>query len=102
MARKLTTVSDHPTLHRRRGRPKTRLTSAVEASEREMLCVLRRQIATRIDEGVPTHTLTQLIRQFLAVDRDIRSIDLRTTAQVVEDEDDGDLDGSPVFNPDAI
>jgi hypothetical protein len=34
-----------------------------------MLCVLRRQIATRIDEGVPTHTLTQLIRQFLAVDR---------------------------------
>jgi hypothetical protein len=98
MARKLAKVSDHPTLHRRRGRPKTRLTSAVESSEREMLCVLRRQIATRIDEGVPTHTLTQLIRQFLAVDRDIRSIDLRT-AQVVEDE--GDLDG-PAFDPDSI
>jgi hypothetical protein len=101
MARKLATVSDHPTLHRRRGRPTTRLTSAIEVSEREVLRVMRRQIAARIDEGVPSHVLVQLVRLLRGVDRDIRLLDLQA-AEVVADEDEGDLDGSPVFNPDAI
>jgi hypothetical protein len=72
---------------RRPGRPKTKLTSAVE---REMLVILRRQIAARIDEGAPTHTLCQLIRQFQSIDREIRAIDLRAAQEAEAAADAGD------------
>jgi hypothetical protein len=102
MARKIATVSDHPTRHRRRGRPITRLTSAIDSSEREMLVALRRQIATQIDAGVPAHVLAELARLVRAVDADIRSIDA-AAAQVVEDEDEGEGDlGGRAFDPSSV
>jgi hypothetical protein len=83
----------------RRNASPTRLASVVGKSERDMLAILRRKLAAQLDKAdVPASALPALIRQLLAVDRDIRSIDLRT-AQVVEDE--GDLDG-PAFDPASI
>ena len=49
MTRKLATVSRLPS-GRGRGRPKTRLASAVDGSERELLVVLRRKLAAGIDQ----------------------------------------------------
>ena len=99
MARKLQPVAKLPT---RRNASPSRLSGAGGKSERDMLVILRRKIASQLDKAdVPPTALAQLIRQFISVDRDIRSIDLRA-AQVVEDEGD-DLDMvAPVFDPDAI
>jgi hypothetical protein len=82
MTRKLQAVTDHPA--RRRGRPPTRLT-AVDKSEREVLVLLRRKLAAKLDEGVPTHALATLVRQLRDVDKDIRAIDARA-AQADDDE----------------
>jgi hypothetical protein len=87
MTRKLQAVADHPA--RRRGRPPTRLISAVDKSEREVLVILRRKLAARLDEGVPTHALAALVRQLRDVDKDIRALDARA-AQADDDEDDDD------------
>jgi hypothetical protein len=49
MTRKLVTVS-RLLSGRGRGRPKTRLASAVDGGERELLVVLRRKLAAGIDQ----------------------------------------------------
>ncbi len=90
MAHKLHVVSGAAPAPRRRGRPRTRLISAVDGSEREMLVVLRRKLAAQIDAGAPVHALAQLVRQLRAVDRDVRAIDERGAATADDDDDDTD------------
>jgi hypothetical protein len=77
---------------RKRGRPKTQLTSAVDDGERDMLVVLRRKLALRIDEcDIPT-ALAALVRQFRDVDARIRALDLAAALAVDDEADDDDED----------
>lgn len=88
----------------RRGRPKSRLTSAVkpDSTEREMLVILREKIAAKLDGDVPTHSFAQLVRQFQQVDGKIRSIDAREAEGNSEDDDEGLDDDDDSFDPDDI
>ena len=74
MTRELATVSRLPS-GRGRGRSKTRLASAVDGSERELLVVLRRKLAAGIDQCTTPAAVAALIRQFRDVDKEIRQID---------------------------
>jgi hypothetical protein len=87
MARNLRTVVDADgTGTKPRRRRAGRLTVAVRGGERELLVVIRRQLAQRLDSGdYPAHAMTQLIRQLRDVDREIRMIDARA-AEVAEAE----------------
>jgi hypothetical protein len=77
---------------RKRGRPKTQLTSAVDDGERDMLVVLRRKLATRIDEcDIPT-ALAALVRQFRDVDARIRALDLAAALAADDEADEDDED----------
>lgn len=81
----------------KRGRPVTRLSSALAEgkSERDMLVVLRSKLAAVLDGNPPVHSLDRLVRQFQQVDAKIRAIDARAEEaeenadDEVEDEDDG-------------
>ena len=85
MARNLTAVPADGTKPRRRRAG--RLTVAVRGGERELLVVIRRQLAQRLDSGdYPAHAMTQLIRQLRDVDKEIRLIDARER-EVAEAED---------------
>jgi hypothetical protein len=80
--------------------PKSKLVSQVEMSERETLVILRRKVATQIDDGAPVHALANLIRQFRQIDHDIRALD--AAAEEPDSEDGDDSDGSAEFDADAI
>jgi hypothetical protein len=88
----------------RRGRPKSRLTSAVkpDSTEREMLVILREKIAAKLDGEVPTHSFAQLVRQFQQVDGKIRAIDAREAEANNDDDDEGMDDDDDSFDPDDI
>lgn len=83
-ARKLGEVSggDGPA-RRRRGRPKTKLLSAVGlgGSELEVLAILRQRIAERLDltTDLPTPLFSELVGQLLDVDARIRAINAEET-----------------------
>jgi hypothetical protein len=91
----LATVTKLPS-SRRRGRPYKTLTSAVARStnERDVLELLRRKLASRIDGGddVPAAAFAALIKQLRDVDAQIRALDL-AAAMAADDEADGDEDG---------
>lgn len=81
------------------GRPRTRLQNALDLSEREMLCVLRRSLAADIDNKKgPVAARAALIRQFREITAEIKAID--EAAAALDDDDDYDDDGS--FDPDGI
>lgn len=105
-ARKLRAVGKPKPTGRRVGRPKTRLTSAVapNATEREMLVILRNKIAAKLDGDVPMTSFTQLIRQFERIDHKIRAIDARA-AEAADGDNDDDLDdddGDAGWDPSAV
>lgn len=79
---------------RGRGRPKSRLTSAIApgGSEREMLVILRAKLAEKLDGDVPTHSFDKLMRQFLQLDAKIRAIDAREAEAAADDDGDDDDD----------
>jgi hypothetical protein len=88
-----------------RGRPKTRLTSAVgsNGSEREMLVILRNKIAAKLDGDVPATSFAQLLRQFDQYDRRIRAIDAREAEANADDGDDlDDDDGDASWDPESV
>ncbi len=55
----------------------TTLADAADASERDLLVMMRDKISTEIDGGVPPHTLAPLLRQLREIDKEIRSLDAR-------------------------
>ncbi|MGC2380725.1 MAG: hypothetical protein WA622_26990 [Mycobacterium sp.] len=99
---RLATVTKIPTA-RRRGRPYKTLTSAVavgrSATEREVLELLRRRLASRIDGGddMPAAAFAAIVKQLRDVDAQIRALDAAAAAAVeeVSDEDDGDTGWDP-------
>jgi hypothetical protein len=98
-APRLASVTEIPSSQRRRGRPYKTLSSAASglASEREMLVLLRRKLASRIDASVdaPLAPLAALVKQFRDVDTRIRAIDLaaaEAAAQAGDDDDDNGCD----------
>jgi len=79
---------------KKRGRPVSRLTSALRegSTERDMLVVLRAKLAAQIDNG-PAHTFDRCVRQFMQVDAKVRAIDAREAeGDDSEDEDEDGLD----------
>jgi hypothetical protein len=68
------------------------LSAAVGGSERDILAVLRRKLATLIDDSAsirPT-ALAALVKQLPDIDKEIRSIDARAAQVAVAEADDGD------------
>jgi hypothetical protein len=101
MAREFQPVTKLPT---RRNASPTRLSSAVDASERETLAILRRKIASQLDAAdVPASALAALVRQYREIDAEIRGLDA-AAAQLAAGggDDDDDDDGSAGWDPDAI
>jgi hypothetical protein len=76
------------------GRPKTRLSSALDDDERTVLMILRRKYASMIDNSdARPPAMAALMKQFREVDAQIRAIDMRlTNAEVDDDDEDGDGD----------
>lgn len=104
-ARKLRAVPAKPaTSSRGRGRPKTRLTSAIgeNGSEREKLVILRAMVAKRLEGDLPAIAFNQLLTRFNDYDKQIRAIDAREAdANSGDDEDEPD-DDDDSFDPDDI
>jgi hypothetical protein len=98
MARKLQPVTAGM---RQPGRPPTRLSSVVDRSEREMLEVLRRKLASLIDaETTKATALSHLLRQFRDVDAEIPAIDARAASVAAEAEE---VDGkAPAWDQGAL
>jgi hypothetical protein len=89
---RLAVVSKLPT-QRSPGRPKTKLTSAVDGDEREVLVVLRRKLASRIDASdIAAAPLAALVKQFRDIDARIRAIDVAAVMAAEEADDDEDED----------
>jgi hypothetical protein len=101
MARKLHPVTKFPT---RRNVSPSRLSGAVGKSEREVLVILRRKLASRLDNAdVPASALAALIRQFREIDHQIRGLDAAAAQLAAGEGDDDDDDvGSAGWDPDAI
>ena len=104
-ARKLRAVPAKPTTSSRgRGRPKTRLTSAIGAngSEREKLVILRSMVAKRLEEDLPATAFNQLLTRFNDYDKQISAIDAREADANSDDDDEGLDDGDDSFDPGDI
>ena len=101
MARKLQPVTKLPT---RRNASPSRLSGAGGKSERDMLVILRRKIASQLDKAdVPPSALAALIRQYREIDGEIRGIDLAAAQLAAGEGDlDDDDDGSAGWDPSAI
>lgn len=74
-------------------KPPTTLVEAIDASERDLLVVLRSQVAADLDRGVPAAYRAQHIRQLRELDAEIRALDAR--AREGEGDDVGRAAGTP-------
>jgi hypothetical protein len=94
---RLASVTKMPSPARRSGTRFKSLASAVSsrsAGERDVLVLLRRRLAVRLDDdSVPIHAMAALVKQFRDVDAQVRAIDVRAAEEAAADEpepDDGD------------
>jgi hypothetical protein len=78
-------------------RPST-LAGAIESSERDVLLVLRRKLADRLDSNVPLYILSELVREFHRIDAALRSLDARAEAEAADE----GKPASGAWDPDAI
>lgn len=65
--------------------PPKNLRDAAEASERDLMVMMRTKIATTIDAGVPPAYLAPLSRQLREIDREIRMLDEKAEQEAAED-----------------
>jgi hypothetical protein len=77
----------------RGGRPRKLANAVANGSEREILVILRRQIAVKLDEGtIPLHTMHHLVKQLRDFDKEIRAIDARAAAAARAAEEEASYD----------
>jgi hypothetical protein len=92
----LSPVTKIPT-RRRPGRPYKSLSSAVarSAPEREVLVMLRKRIATRLDsDDLAPAAFGALVRQFRQIDAQLRALDAAAATLADEPDDEGNGDGA--------
>jgi len=98
MPRKLTVVTDEtPKVEKKAAKT---ILESLEMDDRAVLVALRAKAAIELDSGkVPAHAFAGLMRQLRDLDREIRSIDLRTAEEDASREaevEDGHFDASAV------
>lgn len=107
-ARKLASVKASDAPKRRPGRPKTKLTSAVDdespGGRREMLVLMRRKAAQLVDSTSSASAAERLMGQVLKYDDLIRTLDAEAAEAAQAEADAAVFDDEPdeSFNADAI